>query len=100
MVSSISQLLLKMSASRKYPNALREYINPMVLGAYFLLFCSMLVMIIAYRILPLSLGPIIEALGYVFVAILGIMVLRERIAARQCLGILLIIVGVVVCSVA
>lgn len=98
-VSSISQMMLKLSANKVYKSKMEEYLNPLVIGAYVLFLGSTLVMVFAYRVLPLSLGPIIEALGYVFVAVIGFVILREKVTRKKALGMVLIIAGVIIGSI-
>ncbi|MDR0350337.1 MAG: EamA family transporter [Coriobacteriales bacterium] len=98
-VSSISQMMLKLSVQREHSTRLKEYVNPLVLGAYLLFFGSTVITVIAYRHVALSLGPIVEALGYVFVAALSYLVLKERINRGKLVGLLLIICGVIVVAV-
>jgi len=99
-ISSVSQLLLKLSANKTYDTRLAEYANPLVMGGYLLIFVTTVIMVVAYRVIPLSIGPILEALGYVFIAILGFAVLKEKISRKKLLGMALIVVGVIVSTVA
>ena len=41
-ISSVSQIILKKAADKTYESTLKEYMNPMVIGAYgrFFLFCN------------------------------------------------------------
>jgi len=70
-----------------------------VIGGYLIFFATTLIVVFAYRVIPLSIGPIIEALGYVFIAVIGFAILREKISRRKLLGMFLIIFGVVVSSI-
>ena len=98
LISSVSQVLLKKSADKEYPNLLAQYLNPPVIGAYTLFFLSTLVTVYAFKYVPLSMGPILESLAYVFVGILGVFVLHERVTPKAALGMVLIVVGVIVFS--
>ncbi len=60
-VAAVSQVLLKKAAMRHYESVLREYLNPLVIVAYGFFFLATAVDVIAYREVPLSLGPILEA---------------------------------------
>ena len=95
-ISSASQILLKRSADVKYESKIQEYLNPRVIIAYGIFFSASLITIIAYRGVPLSLGPVLEASGYVFVTILGRIFLHEKVSRRKLLGLFLILVGIVV----
>lgn len=98
MVSSISQILLKKSAQKQYPSKLREYLNPMVIIAYGMFFSSTLITMYALKVVPLSMSPILESTGYIFVAILSFLFLKEKMSRRQLIGMTLIIAGIVVYS--
>ena len=43
LISSASQILLKKSADKDYDSPLKEYLNPLVITAYAMFFCSMLI---------------------------------------------------------
>ena len=95
-ISSVSQVLLKISTKKQYDNILREYLNPWVVTAYGIFFCSSLLTIYAYKSVPLSMGPVIESVGYIFVTFLGYICLHETIGKKKALGLLCIFVGVIV----
>lgn len=95
-ISSASQIILKKSANKKYDSRLKEYLNFPVLSAYVLFFGSSLLTVIAYKNVPLSLGPVLEATGYIWVSILGVLILKESISKNKILGMIMIIVGIVV----
>lgn len=94
---SASQLLLKKSASTEHSSAIYELLNWRVIVAYGI----MLVTLVA-NIYAMSNGvllkdmPVLEALGYVFVPVLSLFVLKEQIVKETLLSILLIISGIVV----
>ena len=95
-VASVSQVLLKKSALKKYDNVIKEYLNPYVIGGYGLLFGSMLLTVYAYSGMDYKNGPVIESLGNVFVLVLGYFVFRERISFRKILGIACIMAWIVI----
>ena len=95
-ISSISQILLKISANKTYPSKLKEYLNPWVITAYAIFLTSSLLTVIAYRTIPLSWGPLLESLNYLFVAILSYFLLKERLNKRQFLGLAFILAGLLV----
>lgn len=97
-ISSVSQTILKKSADKEHASIAKEYLNAPVIIAYLLFFGSTLVTVFAYRYVPLSLGPVLEALGYVFVGILGFFVLKEKMGVKGYLGMALIIAGVIICA--
>lgn len=98
LIASVSQILLKKSAQKEYPNKLREYLNPLVIIAYAMFFGTTFISMYALKVVPLSMGPILESSGYIFVAILSFVFLREKMTKRQIVGMALIVVGIVVYS--
>ena len=98
-VSSVSQVLLKKSAQQHYQNKIREYLNARVIFAYMIFFAATLCSIIAYKVIPLSLGPILGSAGYIFVAFLSRIFLKEKITKRKILGLSVIIIGIVIFSI-
>ncbi len=97
-ISSVSQIMLKKSALRCHDSKLKEYLNPLVITAYGIFFTSSLITMLAYKYVPLSMGPVLESSGYIFVTILGVLVLKEKISKRKLLGMTVIIIGIVVFS--
>lgn len=95
-ISSISQIILKKSADKKYDSKIKEYLNPLVIIAYGIFFLATLVTIYAYKGIPLSLGPILETTGYLWISLLGYFVLKEKIGRRKILGLTVVIVGIFV----
>jgi len=92
------QILLKMSADKTHDSRWKEYLNPYVLIAYALFTISLVMTIFAYKNLSLSLGRMLDSTTYIFVAVLGSIFLKEKLKARQLIGILLICAGIVVFS--
>lgn len=98
-ISSCSQILLKKGANKTYKNIIEEYVNPLVIGAYSIFLLSSFLTMYSYKYVPLSIGPMIEAMGYVFVAVLGRIFLKEKINKKTAIGMGLILVGIVICSI-
>lgn len=94
-VSSCSQIILKKAALKEYPNKLAEYLNAPVIIAYIIFFAATLCSVTAYKVVPLSVGPILEATGYIWVSILGRIFLGEHIGKRKAMGLVVIIAGIV-----
>ena len=98
-VASVSQVMLKKAARKKNDNLLAEYLNPLVIFAYLLFFGTTLASVIAYKVLPISLGAVLEATSYMYVTLFGVAIFKERINRRKLLALLLIIIGIVVFAV-
>lgn len=98
-ISSVSQILLKTSSGEKKERLIDEYLNPKVIIAYGIFFASSLLTVFAYKYVPLSMGPILEASGYIFVSILGYVCLHEKIGKRKLIGMACILLGIVISSI-
>lgn len=96
LISSFSQIMLKKSAQKTYESKIKEYLNPLVIIAYGLFFGCTLLTVYAMRVVPLSMAPILEASGYIFVAILSYIFFKEKLTKKQFLGMALIIIGIVI----
>ena len=68
-ISSVAQVLLKKAAQKKYNSVVEEYLNLPVITAYAIFFGATFLSIYAYKVVPLSMGPILEATGYLYVTI-------------------------------
>lgn len=95
-ISSISQVLLKSSAGEQHQNALRQYLNVKVILAYGMFFVATLITILAYRTVPLSMGGILEASGYIFVTVFSRIFLKEKVGKRKLVGLFFILSGILI----
>jgi len=96
LVASFSQILLKKSASKNHAKVIDEYKNKTVISAYMLFVVSTLLTMFAYRVVNLSLGPILESIGFVYVAIMSRLILKEKITRKQVMAICLIMSGIII----
>ncbi|MBQ3268233.1 MAG: EamA family transporter [Atopobiaceae bacterium] len=97
-ISGISQVMLKKSAVEGHRSRLDEYLNPLVIGAYALFVVSTLCSVIAFRRIPLSMGPVLDATGYIYVVFFGITLFGERVGRTKWFALALIIVGTLIYS--
>ena len=95
-ISSVSQVLLKKSALKEYKNKMAEYLNPEVIIAYGMFVLSTAMSVIAYKGIPLSLGPVLEATSYIYITVFGITIFHEKMSRMKYLALFLILVGIVV----
>lgn len=93
-LSAVSQVMLKKAALKTYPSKIREYLNPLVILAYVIFVGTTLISVYAYRVVPLSLGPILEATSYIYVTVFGVVIFRETINIKKIGGLLLILMGI------
>ena len=97
-LSAISQVMLKKAALRQYSSKLREYLNPLVIVAYTIFVGTTFLSIYAYKGIPLSMGPVLEATSYIYVTIFGVTIFKEKLNKRKLVGIALIIAGIITYS--
>ena len=93
-VASVSQVMLKKSAECPRESRIQEYLNPLVIAAYILFVGCTLVTVIAYRGIPLSLGPVLEATSYVYVTAFGVWIFKEKLDRRKLVALALILGGI------
>lgn len=96
LVSSVSQIILKKSSQIQYKDMLHEYMNIRVIGAYSMFLISTLLTMYAYKGVPLTLGTLLEAAGYIYIPILSFIFLKEKITFNKIIGSVFIILGIVV----
>lgn len=65
--------------------------NMPVIISYILFFTSSLLTVVAYSVVPLAKESIFEATGYIWVSVLGVFFLGEKI-----IGMLAIVVGIII----
>ena len=98
-ISAVSQVMLKKSALKTYDSPIKEYLNPLVIFAYALFVGTTLLSVIAYKGIPLSLGPVLESTAYVYVTVFGVLIFKERMTRGKLGALALIIAGIVVYAV-
>ena len=99
LISAFSQILLKIAAKQQYRSWIFEYLNVRVISAYVIFFLATLLTVYCYKVVPLSVGAMLEASGYVFVTILGRIMLGEKVSKQKMAGMALVILGVIVVAV-
>lgn len=97
-LSAISQVMLKKAALRQYSSKLREYLNPLVIVAYTIFVGTTFLSIYAYKGIPLSMGPVLEATSYIYVTIFGVTIFKEKLNKRKLVGLVLIMAGIIIYS--
>lgn len=98
LISSVSQIMLKMSTLKHYDSKIKEYLNPLVIIAYGIFFASSFITLLSYKYVPLSMGPVLESSGYIFVGYLGYFILKEKLSKRKLIGMLIIFFGISIFS--
>ena len=95
-ISSVAQVLLKKASQKEYGSFWKEYLNVRVVVAYAIFFAASLLAIFAYRVVPLSMGPILEATGYIYVTVFGVLIFHERLSPPKLLALGMILAGIAV----
>ena len=57
--------------------------------------CTLLTML-AYRGVPLNVGPVLEATGYLYVTVFGVTIFHERMNGKKAAALALILLGIAV----
>ena len=97
-ISAVSQVMLKKSAMKQYDSPIQEYLNPLVIGAYVIFVVATFCSILAYRVIPLSLGPVLESTSYIYVTIFGVTIFHEKLNKGRIGALIMIIAGILVFS--
>lgn len=95
-ISAISQVLLKKAAQRAYTPWWREYLNPFVIAAYAIFFAATLLTMFAYKVVPLSLGAVLETTSYCYVTFFGVKIFGEKVTKHKLFALVLIVFGVLI----
>lgn len=97
-ISAISQVILKKAAMKKYDSVIKEYLNFPMISAYSIFVISTFLSIIAYKGIPLSMGPILEATSYIYVTFFGVKIFGETINGKKIFALVLIVEGIILYS--
>ena len=97
-ISSVAQVMLKKAAKKQYTSFWQEYLNPRVIIAYVIFFGASLLAVLAYKAVPLSMGPILESTGYLYITVFSMTIFHEKLNRKKLLALALIVGGIVVYS--
>lgn len=95
-ISAVSQVLLKKAAVAEHDSLLSEYLNWRVILAYGIFVLATLMNVLAYRGIPLSLGPVLETTSYLYVTFFGVTIFHEKLTRRKLGCLVLIVVGILI----
>ena len=95
-LSAFSQMLLKHGAKNGHTDFLRQYLDPWVIGGYFLLALSAVLVVFAHRGVEYKNVPVIESLGFPLVMLLGRVFFGEKLNKNKIIGVCMILAGVLV----
>lgn len=99
LVSAFSQLLLKLAAGKNYSVWWRSYLNVLVISAYGMFFGATLFNAIAMRFISLSLAAALESSSQIFVAVISVVFLKEKLSRKELAGLALIVFGIILFSI-
>lgn len=97
-ISTLSQILLKKSANKKYDSIIKEYLNAPVIISYAIFFISVLMDAYSLNGISLAYNSLIDSLGYILIPIFSYLFLQEKLNQWQLIGILIVFCGFVVFS--
>ena len=89
---------VKKASQKKYASVMQEYLNPLVIFAYVIFVGTTFMSIIAYKGIPLSMGPILEATSYIYVTFFGVKIFKEKMSKKKYMALALIILGIIIYS--
>ena len=96
-LTALSQIHLKTQANTTGGKGFwAKFLNLRVIASYGLLFLTLAINQVAYRHIPLAVMPCITATSFIWVFVLGILVLKEKVSRRRLLGVAIIIAGVII----
>ena len=97
-ISAVSQVILKKEATKEHKSFVQEYLNAPVVIAYSIFVLATLCSVFAYKVIPLSMGPILEATSYIYVTVFGVKFFGEKMNGGKLVALIFIIAGIVVYS--
>ena len=98
-ISALSQVMLKKAAMKEYPSFLKQYLNPLVIGAYTLFFLSTILTVLSYRYVPLSIGSVFETTSYLYITLFGLWIFHEKMSPKKFIAVVCVVCGSIVCAV-
>lgn len=87
---------LKKAALREHKSVLAEYTDWRVILGYALFVGCTLLTMLAYKGVPLNVGPVLEATGYIYVTIFGVTIFHEKMNPKKLAALAMILVGILV----
>ena len=95
-ISAVSHVILKKAALKTYDSKIKEYLNFPVIFAYTLFVLTTFMCIFAYKVVPLSFGPVLESTSYLYVTLFGVLIFKERVTKKKVIALCLILGGIAV----
>lgn len=100
-VSTSSQMFLKLSVTKNHSSHITEYLNRYVIIGYSMMLLSLLLNFFALRFginngFGAKHAPIVESLGYVLIMFAARVFFKEKITIKKIIGNGLIVIGIII----
>ena len=95
-LSAVSQVLLKKAAMKEHKNWLAEYLDWRVIIGYMIFVLCTFMTMFSYRGLPMSIGPILETTGYIYITFFGVTIFHEKLNRKKIIALAIILAGIVI----
>lgn len=99
-LAAVSQVLLKKAAMRPHKNFVMEYLDWRVILGYGIFVGCTLLSILAYKGIPMGLGPVLEATSYLYVTVFGVTIFKEKLSRKKCIALAMILAGILIYALA
>lgn len=96
LITAVSQILLKVSADKKYQSVIFEYLNPYVIVSYALFVFVLGLNVFIFRTVDYRYGIVLNSVPTVMVLLLSCFILKEKITKRRVIGNIVILLGVII----
>lgn len=94
LITAVSQIMLKVSANKKYKHIIFEYLNPNVIFSYVGYVLVLAINVVIYTKIDYRFGVVINSLSTVLIMLLSKLVLKETMTTKKIIGNALIILGI------
>ncbi len=96
-VAATSQIMMKQDAVKNASDrGLKRLFHIRVIVAYFLMFGTIIINMIAMRYVPYKYTAVLATFSYIFVILLSRMVLKEKVTIKKYIGMAMILIGIFV----
>lgn len=94
LITATSQILLKISANKKYKHIIFEYFNPNVIISYVGYVLVLVINVVIYTRIDYRFGVVINSLSNVLIMVMSKLILKETMTKKKIIGNSLIILGI------
>lgn len=97
-IAGFSQVMLKKAALKSYARWIDQYLNPLVIFAYVFFVLASFLSMMGYKKVPLSMTPVWNAGGNIFITVLAYFMLGEKPTKKKYVGLAVVVAGIVIFS--